>query len=151
MNNERPTFFVTTVCHERAAVFRNERLARLMIEILHSYRDQGKYVLHEFVRMHDHAHLILTPADWVSLEKLMQFVKGGFSFQAKKRFFSQREIWQKGFTHETIKTSAAYAGFRGYLLRNPVKAGLCASREEFSFSSANTGFVMDPPPMYLRG
>lgn len=42
-----------------------------------------RYLLHEFVVMPDHFHLILTPTG-ITLERAMQCIKGGFSFQLNK-------------------------------------------------------------------
>jgi putative transposase len=47
---------------ERKSLFQVEKIARPFIEVLLGYRTQGKYLLHEFVVMPDHIHLILTPA-----------------------------------------------------------------------------------------
>jgi hypothetical protein len=54
-------------------------------------------------------HLIFTPAD-VTLERAMQFVKGGFSYRAKKQLGMQAEIWERGmwitvFVMQTITQS----------------------------------------------
>ena len=59
-------------------------MARLFLNVLQDYRGQGRYLLHEFVVMPDHFHLIVTPAADVPLEKAGQYIKGGFSFRAKK-------------------------------------------------------------------
>jgi putative transposase len=48
------------------------------------YRTENKYLLHEFVVMPDHLHLILTPQG-ITLERAMQLIKGGFSFQLNKK------------------------------------------------------------------
>jgi len=45
--------------------------------MLFGYRNQRKYLLHEFVVMLDHFHLLITPT--LTLARAMQFVKGGFS------------------------------------------------------------------------
>ena len=80
MDSDR-TFFVTTVTAARRPIFRRESSANLLIETLTHYRDERKYLLHEFVIMPDHTHLLLTPALEISLERAMQFIKGGFSFR----------------------------------------------------------------------
>ena len=36
--------------------------------------------------MPDHIHLLLTPAQEVSIEKAMQFIKGNFSFHLRSAF-----------------------------------------------------------------
>ena len=58
--------------------------------------EQKKYLLHEFVVMPDHFHLILTPTG-ITLERSMGLVKGGFSFQLNKNLKAKREIWQPSF------------------------------------------------------
>ena len=75
------TYFVTAVTWERRTLFRVEAWANLFLKTLYEYRANGKYLLHEFVLMPDHFHVIITPAD-ISLERAVQFVKGGFSFRA---------------------------------------------------------------------
>jgi putative transposase len=56
------TFFVTAVTWQRRAIFRSEPLAHLLLDTLQRYRAQKKFLLHEFVLMPDHFHLLLTPA-----------------------------------------------------------------------------------------
>jgi putative transposase len=71
---------VTANILDRKSLFQVDKIARLFIEVLLNYRTLKKYLLHEFVVMPDHIHLILTPTG-ITLERAMQFVKGGFSFQ----------------------------------------------------------------------
>jgi putative transposase len=68
---------------KKRSLFQVEKIAKLFIEVMLEYRAQKKYLLHEFVVMPDHFHLILTPTG-ITLERAMQFVKGGFSFQLNK-------------------------------------------------------------------
>lgn len=147
----RPTFFVTAVCHERASIFRNQSYADLFTRMLYHYRSEGKYAIHEFVVMHDHVHLIITPAENLSLERVMQFLKGGYSHRAGKELSSKREIWQRSFTHESIRSADAYAGFRNYIWMNPVRKGYCVNPEEFPYSSASGKFELDAVPELIRG
>jgi REP element-mobilizing transposase RayT len=78
MDSDR-VFFVTTVTLQRFPIFRLEATAELLIHTLAHYRDERKFLLHEFVIMPDHIHVLLTPAEEISLERAMQFIKGGFS------------------------------------------------------------------------
>ena len=52
------------------------RTAQLFVGVLQHYRLQEKYLLHQFVLMPDHFHLLITPA--LTLERAMQLIKGGF-------------------------------------------------------------------------
>jgi putative transposase len=65
------TFFVTTVTWQRTPLFRNPQRTDLLTNVLEHYRDQKKYILHEFVITPDHLHLLLTPAPEISLERAM--------------------------------------------------------------------------------
>ena len=96
--------------------------------------------------MRDHVHLILTPAPLVSIEKAMQFIKGGFSHRAKKEMIFPGEIWQKGYNEHRIQGASDYAQHVEYVRMNPVKAGWVERPEDYPYSSARLQTEVDPPP-----
>ena len=57
------TYALTAVAYQRRRVFQQTSIAELFIATLFRYRDSGKFQLHAFVVMPDHAHLLLTPTD----------------------------------------------------------------------------------------
>jgi putative transposase len=81
---ETRTFFVSFATWRRRSILQSHPLRDLLLDVLRENRTKQRLHLHEFVFMRDHVHLILTPAPRVSLEKAMQFIKGGFSFRAKR-------------------------------------------------------------------
>jgi len=119
-----------------------------VVETIYSYRDKGAFLLHDFVVMPDHLHLIFTPAE--TLEKAMQLIKGGYSFRFRKEFRKSHEVWQKSFTDRRIRDFAEYQRYKKYLWMNPVKAGLCERPEDYRFSSASGRFSLDPLPQRLK-
>jgi putative transposase len=135
------TYFITTATHNRRRLFQVERNAALLLETIHHYR--ADYLLHAYVVMPDHLHLIVTPTD-ITLERTMQLIKGGFSH----RLASKLPVWQRGFTDHRIRDADDYNIRRNYLHRNPVEARLCESPEGYSFSSANPKLRLDE---YLSG
>jgi len=44
----------------KKCLLQSERTATLLIEVLHGYREQKKYLLHEFVIMPNHFHLLIS-------------------------------------------------------------------------------------------
>ena len=118
-----------------------------MIDTLYHYRGTA-YLLHEFVIMPDHIHVLLTPK--TSLEKAVQFIKGGFSYRAKQELGSNMEVWQKGFSDHRIRDAGDYLQHVSYIRENPVRKHLCERAEEFSYSSAYPGFDSDPVPQGLK-
>ena len=145
------TFFVTSVSNARRPIFRKEEMARLFLSVLRDYRGQGRYLLHEFVVMPDHFHVIITPAADIPLEKAAQYIKGGFSFRAKKELAFPSLVWQeKGLTNHRIRDAEDYQRHREYIHHNPVKAGLAKIASAYPYSSAFPGMELDPAPPWLE-
>jgi putative transposase len=139
---ETRTYFVSSVTAGRRRLFQVETNTQLMLDVLQHYRAQGKFELHAFVVMPDHIHALITPAPDVSLEKAMQFIKGGFSFRQK----SKRDVWERSYNEVQILERVKFEACVRYVEQNPVKAGLCVVPEEYPFSSAAWGDKVDPIP-----
>jgi putative transposase len=99
----RQTYFVSSQTVDRKPFFRHERWALLLQEIFERYRGNS-YLLHAYVIMSDHSHLIIFPE--TSVQKAMQNIKGGFSFRAKSAFDWKHDIWQPGFSDHRIRDAA---------------------------------------------
>jgi putative transposase len=145
--NTGQTYMVTSSTWERRSLFRNERWARLLIDTLYHYRGSA-YLLHESVVMPDHFHILLTPK--TSLEKTVQFIKGGFSYRAKKELDSNMEVWQKGFSDHRIRDAGDYLRHVAYIRENPMRKHLCERAEEYPYSSATAAVELDPVPQGLK-
>lgn len=135
LSSER-TFFVTTKTTVGLRLSQSERNAMLLIDVLRSYVAAHKFRLHDFVVMPDHLHLLMTLGSDMSIEKAMQFIKGGFSYRLKKEFGYSSEIWQQGFSEVRIEDRESLLRHQKYIARNPVKAGLVDSPEEFPYCFA---------------
>lgn len=147
MDSQR-TFFVTTITWQRLPIFRVEARARLLIEVMAGYRDQGKYLLHEFVVMPDHLHLLLTPADEISLERAVQFLKGGYSYQLRK--VEKIQVWQESFTNHRIRDAEDFERHSEYVRMNPVRARLVRDAAAYASSSASSAIRLDAMPQGLK-
>ncbi|MDR3718597.1 MAG: transposase [Bryobacteraceae bacterium] len=127
------TFFATTRTSQGRAVLQSERNATLMIDVLRSYVAAKKFRLHDFVIMPDHLHLLLTAGEGMTIERAMQFVKGGFSYRVRKEHGYWGEVWQRGFSESRIEDRESFERHREYIAANPVKAGLAGSPEEYPY------------------
>ncbi len=142
------TFFITTVTWKRLPIFRNEARARLLLDVMFDYREQGKYLLHEFVVMPDHIHTLITPAPEIPLERAVQFIKGGFSYRLRK--VEKVEVWQQSFSNHRIRGAEDYERHRDYIRLNPVRARLVVDARQYPYSSANPSFKVDDRVLGLR-
>lgn len=140
------SYFVTTKCWQSRAVFQVPENAEVLIEALFHYRDRNSYLLHEFVVMPEHLHLMLTPSPTTSLEKVVQFIKGGSSYRIRKARNQKMEIWQVGFHDWTLRDAADWQTMREYIHTNPVRAKLVQKPEDWPYSSTTGKFTLDPTP-----
>jgi putative transposase len=143
------TYFVTASTWGHRSLFQSERIASLLINTLTHYRRAQKYLLHEFVIMPNHIHLIFTPSE-ITLERAMQFVKGGFSYRVNKELRMNAEVWERGYVDHRIRDHNDYERHLSYVRNNPVKAGLVKLAEEYPYSSAREGIELDPRPQGLK-
>ena len=147
-NTGYSVYFITAATAQRTPLFRKEPMAQLFIEVLFHYRDHKNYLLHEFVVMPDHFHLLISPT--LSLERSLQLIKGGFSYRAKKELGFAGEIWEKSFYDRRVRGAEDYYNFKQYIRQNPVKQGLVAAFSDYPHSSAQPEFVMDEVPQRLK-
>ena len=141
------TYMITSSTWGRRSLFSRERWAQLLIDTLYHYRGTA-YLLHEFVIMPDHIHVILSPK--TRLEKAVQFIKGGFSYRVKKELGSNLEVWQKGFSDHRIRDASDYRLHQIYVQRNPIRKGLCERVDQYPYSSACSRYELDPAPRGLK-
>ncbi len=106
------------------------------MDVLANYREQNKYILHEFVIMPDHLHVLLTPAVDISLERAMQLIKGRFSYRlgSSKRGF----VWQESFTNHRVRDEQDYVRHAEYIRLNPVRARLVERPELYPLFVRNS-------------
>jgi REP-associated tyrosine transposase len=133
------TYFITSPTAEHKSFFQVTRNAELLVHVMREYESQGKFAIHAYVVMRDHMDVLITPSLETSLEKCMQFIKGGFSFRLKRELGFIGEVWQRGFTDHRIRDEHDLAIHVNYIVQNPVRRGLCSRPEDYPFSSAYLG------------
>ena len=143
-------YFTTSNVWLKRHLLQSYRSAELFIEVLYDFRAEKKYLLHEFVVMPNHFHLLLTPLRPTTLERSIGMIKGAFSYRASRAFGLPANIWQTSFMDRRVRDFAEYQRFRGYIYSNPIKAHLSASAADFPFSSATGRFELDDIPRWLK-
>jgi REP element-mobilizing transposase RayT len=99
--------------------------------------------LHAWVIMPNHVHLLLTPRTNVS--EILRRLKGYSARQANQILGrTGQPFWQDESYDHLVRNGDEFRRIEGYIVNNPVKAGLASSVEEFPWSSARGGSG-DPP------
>ena len=141
---------MTSALAGKRNLLQSERCASLFINVLYHYRSERKYLLHDFVVMPDHFHVVITVGHEITIERAVQFIKGGFAFRAGKAFAFRPPVWQRGFSEVRIYDSEPLSRVQEYIARNPVKRRLSLSVTEYPYSSACGRFELDEVPQGLK-
>ena len=96
--------------------------------------------------MPEHVHLLLTPANNVTLEHAVQLIKAGYTHDLGTIIGRTREIWQRGFTDHRIRNDQDFLHHQNYIHRNPVERKLVIEASEYRYCSAFPGFKLEPWP-----
>jgi putative transposase len=144
------TFFVTSSICGKRSLLQSDRAAGLFVLVLRDYLMQGRYRLHEFVVMPDHFHLLVTVDGGMTIERAVQFIKGGFAFKAARELGFHAPVWQKGFSEIRVLDVESFHNFAKYIWNNPVKRGLVERAEEYVYSSARDRALLLEPPQRLK-
>ncbi len=135
------TYFVSFQAAKHTPLFRNDRWARLLVQVIEGYRTE--YALHDFVIMHDHVHMLMTPMG--ALEKSVQLIKGGYSFRARREFLWKGPIWQDGFSDHRLRDAEDGEIHLRYIEKN-----VASLQGGTLFCGARAGLVLDDFPQWLK-
>ena len=144
------TFFITSSIAGKRNLLQSDRSAGLFVRVLYEYREQRRFRLHEFVVMPDHFHVLLTVGSDSTIERAVQFIKGGFAYRAVRELGFMAPVWQKGFSEVRIRDAHTFQRVREYIWNNPVKRHLVLEASQFPWSSAHCRFELDAPPQGLK-
>jgi len=144
------TFFITSCIWGRRSLLQSDRAASLFVQTLRDYQAARRFRLHAFVVMPDHFHLLITVSIGMTVERAVQFVKGGFAYRAGKDLGFTAPVWQKGFSEVRVLDAEAFKNQREYIHDNPVRARLVDRAEMYPYSSARDLSQVDPAPSWLQ-
>lgn len=95
----------------------------------------GHYLLHAFVVMPNHVHLLATPE--VALPKLTKSLKGITAKRANAMLgLTGSPFWQDESYDHLVRDRREFEKIRKYIEGNPVRAGLVREAGEYQWSSA---------------
>ena len=95
-----------------------------------------RYDLHSFVVMANHVHVLLTPK--IELQRITRNLKGVTARLCNKILLrTNHPFWRQESYDHWCRDDAEFQRIRGYIARNPVKAGLVKKPEEWPWSSAH--------------
>jgi REP element-mobilizing transposase RayT len=113
---------------------RRPEFAEMVIEAIRYRESEGHYTLHSFVVMANHVHLLVTPQ--IPVSKLTQSLKRATAREGNRMLgVVDRPFWQDESYDRWVRDGREFERIASYIENNPVNAGLCATPEEFPWSS----------------
>ncbi len=115
---------------------RQPAIADMVVEaIQYNAATLEHYVLHAFVVMPNHVHLLATPA--VALPKLTKSLKGITSKRANALLaMTGSYFWQEESFDHLVRNEREFEKIQRYIEENPVRAGFVRDANEYRWSSA---------------
>jgi putative transposase len=115
---------------------RQPAIADMVVEAIHYNCDVLRhYLLHAFVVMPNHVHLLCAPT--VELQKLTRSLKGLTAKRANALLgMTGKPFWQEESYDRLVRNGVEFDRIRNYIENNPVRAGLVRVTSEFKWSSA---------------
>jgi REP element-mobilizing transposase RayT len=113
--------------------------------------DGARYRLHAWVVMPNHVHVVMTPLANISVSRIVFAWKSFTANRANTLLGRQGAFWQKDYFDRFIRDERHFQAAVNYVEHNPVVAGLCATPEEWRYSSAGHRPSGTGPELETRG
>ena len=116
---------------------KDERIATSIVETIRRGDSVlGYFILHAFVIMPNHVHLLITPN--IAIPRITNGIKGSTSHRANAILSRKgQHFWQDESFDHWVRSSKEFDKIRAYIENNPVSAGLATAPQNWPWSSAS--------------
>ena len=123
--------FVTVCTHDRQKVLANDETHALFRDL---WNDDSVYRVGRYVIMPDHLHLFCSPNKYPiqSLGRWVRFWKSRVATQFPLEL--DKKLWQRDHWDRQLRRGDSYSEKWQYVVRNPVRAGLVRSPDDWEYS-----------------
>jgi putative transposase len=115
---------------------RQPAIANMVVEAIHyNAENLEHYILHAYVVMPNHVHLLPTPT--IALTKIMKSLKGITARRANAMSsLTGVPFWQEESYDHLVRDEQEFKKICNYIEENPARAGLVKTSSEYRWSSA---------------
>lgn len=132
--------------NNRSALFLSSEEFRHYRQVLHDASVRTACAIHAYVLMTNHVHLLVTPTQTNSAARLMQTIGRAYVHWFNNRHRRSGTLWEGRYRSTLIDSDEYLLACSRYIELNPVRAGMAAQPENYSWSSFrhNACGEMDP-------
>jgi REP element-mobilizing transposase RayT len=136
-------YFITIVVKDRKKLLLDEGIYSIILKDLEFYREKYDYLLHAYVMMPDHLHLLLSLKELGNVSIIMRDFKSHTAQMINKALNRKGTLWQQGFYDHVIRDERDFVKRINYIHKNPVTSELVEDLEDYKFSSYRNYFMED--------
>ena len=140
-SNPSQVYFLTICASEGTSPFLDKDLSSQIIKSLFFYRNQKGFRLYSYCVMPDHFHLVMSPANSLSVSQIVGNLKAYTTKLAQEKGLNGK-LWQKSFYDHILRKDESLLKICEYVSANPVRKGLVRRPEEWAYSG-----MPDPLPL----
>ena len=118
----------------RQQIFYEEEDYDYFIGLLERFRDISHYEIYAYCLMGNHIHLLIKVQE-EPLERIFRRLGASFVYWYNLKYQRAGHLFQDRFKSEPVEDDRYFLTVLRYILRNPVKAGLCSTPWEYPFSN----------------
>ena len=123
----------------RQQIFYDEEDNQYFISLLSRYKEVCEYQLYAYCLMGNHVHLLIKVGK-EALDMIFRRICTAFVSWYNFKYERVGHLFQDRYKSEPVEDDAYFFTVLRYILRNPVKAGLCKEVESYAYSSAGEYF-----------
>lgn len=142
--------------NNRDAIFANDDDRRFFMDALLDAATRYELVIHAYVLMSNHIHLLASPETAESLPKTMQSLGRRYVQYFNHRHQRTGTLWEGRYRATVVETERYLFECMRYIELNPVRAGMVAHPRDFAWSSyqanahGKTDALVAPHLLYHR-
>ncbi len=129
-------YLLTTVTHNRRAIFSNILCARIVVHAMQYQQQKQNLYSMAYVIMPDHLHWLIQLKGENTLEDIMRRVKGFSALKINQHLGEAGRVWQSGYHDHAIRAEEDIESIARYIITNPLRAGLVSRVGDYSLWDA---------------
>ncbi|MGE0313177.1 MAG: transposase [Lautropia sp.] len=132
--------------HDRQPVFRDDDDRRAFVRCLDAAAREAGFMIHAYVLMTNHVHLVGTPNEPDALARTMQGIGRSYVRRFNRRHGRSGTLWEGRFRAALIDSDRYLLACMRYVESNPVRARITPTPDAWRWSSArhNLGLEVNP-------
>lgn len=134
--------------NRRCRIYTDDQERKMFLSMFGRIAKRYGWSLGTYVLMTNHYHLLMMIEG--SLSDGMRELNGGFASYTNAKNELEGHLFKNRFWYEPIEDEAHYLETARYIVLNPVRAGLCASPEEWRWSSYGACAGLEFAPPFLK-